>query len=269
MKLSSYNQFNYDLVKFGIDYACEHARAVGFDAVEFLAGDGSLPVRFPAEDVKAALKRNGLTVSCFSAFADLVNGSYDLIPIIDYASELGSPYFHHTVLPELRVPSVYDDVFDTAVKKATEIARYAEGKGITVLYEPQGLCFNGVSGLGKFAESIRKNISIGICGDIGNSLFVDEEPSGVMSAFAKDIKHSHLKDFFYSDSEIVSPPQYRSKAGKHLCDAKLFEGDIDIAACLKVIKESGYDSFFSLEFTASDEETKETMKKLSELWDSL
>lgn len=266
MKYSSYTQFNTDIKKNGMDYACAKAKAVGFEGVEFYEGRTSLEDTYSACQVKDFLQKYGLCVTCYSVFADLINGDTDRIyKTVDYASKLGSPYFHHTLFPEFDVRFLYGDLFDKTVNKAVDIAKYCNEKGMTVIYEPQGYYFNGVSGLGRIFEAVKEKCDIGFCADFGNSLFVDEKTEDVFSAFVNDIKHIHIKDFYYSENPRDYSPEYRSRNGKYIYNAQLFEGDVNIDKCFDTFKKIGYDGFVSFEFTADEQMTETLMTKLNGL----
>ncbi len=284
MKFSSYNQFKSDLSAVGIEYAAEHARACGFEGVELLDAGLSPDTRhFLSADhdlsaIKAALQKNGLQVACYSAYADIFADDRESLfqkiqHMIDCAAFLESPMFHHTIIPGFRsLPSsdapLYDDVFDEAIERVCTVAEFCKQKGIHCIYEPQGFYFNGITGLKRLFDAVRRE-NIGFCADMANSLCVDEDPADVFAAFADKTRHVHIKNYSVSARPISGVDQFPSLGGKYLCNAPLFGGNVSIEKCLKILKSSAYDGFASLEFPADDATTTELLAQLKHLWERL
>ena len=107
--------------------------------------------------------------------------------------------------------------------------------------------------------------NIGICGDVGNSLFVDYSPSLVFDNFAPYIKHVHLKDYYISDEPLENERNYKTLGGKYLRDAALGEGKVDIAYCLTKLREQNYRGDFAFEVEGSDEVMKKAMDYVKKL----
>ncbi len=276
MKFASYDQFNADLRAQGVAYAAAHAKATGFDGVEFLdtgylTGE-YLPDRYDAGALGAALAKEGLTVACYSAYTDLWRGDFEmtfaaLCRMIDFAAALKAPLFHHTLLPSLAnapEPLAYDRVFDDIFHRVLRIASYCEKRGLCCLFEPQGMYFNGKEGLGRLLSAVKMHSSnVGLCADCGNTLFVDEDAARLFTAFAMDIAHVHVKDYRLSATQPQAGKFYRSKNGAYLSPVPLFEGDVDLKNHLRIIQDSGYNGFISLEFTGSDSDMLAAIAKLN------
>ena len=252
----------------GLDCAAAWAQGKGFRSVEFYeeaAGAqksliGSLA---EARAVKERLAEYGLTTACYSLLGCLYGEGADeneafLMKQAEFAAELGSPFLHHTLLWWLQLPPnapTYEEAFEEVLDRATRVAKRCEGLGITCLYEEQGLYFNGVNGFGRFFKEMKKRQpNVGVCGDMGNILFVDETPDLFFEAFKKDIKHVHLKDYF-----LKTPPQpscdgvwYPTAGGNLLCDCKLGEGVVPFEKCISALKSAGYDGAYSFELSRLD-----------------
>lgn len=271
MKKSNYTTFFKDIKVHGVEYAVDRTVKLGFEAVEILGS--ARPSRWIKNremllSLKQLLAENQLAVSCYSAVVDLLSENADdvvehALTHIEYAAEIGSPYFHHTLVPGLVMSSdlpSFDEAFERVIDNATKIATACNRHGIVCLYEPQGLYFNGVSGLKKLIGEVRKRgCNVGVCGDVGNSLFVDCQPVDIFKEFAADIRHVHVKDY-----SIYTEPCdgcYKSVGGKYLLPAEVGEGDIDIKSCLSCL--DNYDGFISFEFEADDEEIKRTIARLA------
>lgn len=262
-----YNKFSSLVKNNGLEFAAQTAKNLGFSSVELfdMAGTDSTPT-FP--DVESAIHARkildsfGLSVACYSVGVNLVTLSdgikrnekaiKELLNYANIAKTLGSPYLHHTMIISLRLPENapnFEEVLSPVVGVATEVARYCEHLGLTCLYEDQGMYFNGTKQFGVFFEEMKKlNTNVGVCADIGNILFVDEDPLPFFNAFKDDIKHVHLKDYKIHDPKsCLEAYKLSSKGGKYLESVMIGKGDIDIIPCLDVLKTSNYSGAIALE----------------------
>ena len=265
MKFANYTTFEKDFRLFGLEYAVDHTKKLGLDAVEFIC----LPRvkryiferREDARTAKKLLDSRSLAVSCYSMYVDLLNGErgdFELVlHNIDCAAELGSPYFHHTFIPSAVYPSPrpsYETALSAVLEKAEIIAERCAGYGITCLYEPQGLYMNGVEGLsGILSEMKKRHSNVGICGDTANSFFVDTPPEDIYSAFKDDIKHIHVKDYLVSEPD-GGESRYKSRDGKYIREVALGSGSVDFKKLFSLLPD--YSGDISMEFDAPDEEMR-------------
>lgn len=269
--MTSYLQFFEDSRNFGFEYAISRAKALGFDSVENLA----LSYKKHIEDVSAvkeSLDRHGLYMPCYSILVQLfVQDPAEVLEQmrkhIDAAAALGARYFHHTVFPiyaKEKITNTYDEVYNSVVDTVEYIAKYCNDHGITCLYEPQGAYFNGVEGLSRiFFEMKRRGCDVGICGDMGNSLFVDVDPTEIFKAFAPEIRHVHVKDYAISDLPPQNCDHWETSKGKWLREVEMGTGAVDLAACCKELKKVDYKGAVSLEFQHTDEGFARTMSYIS------
>ena len=268
MKFTNYNPFYEDQKRFGIEYAAERTVALGFDSVEFLMA----PYTEHIEDVSAAraiLERYGLRVSCYSVYVQLFTSDQSeverhMLRHVEEAAALGAKYIHHTLFPiynQARIENSYDEVFSGIIALAERIAKECNRLGIVCLYEPQGAYFNGVDGLDRFLQEMRRRgCEVGICGDFGNSLFVDVDPREVIGRFARDIRHVHVKDYLVTDEEISERKRRSGVSGHYLYDAALGEGSVDFLHGFRALKQAGYDGAISFEIGGSDAELKSAIE---------
>ena len=286
MNISMYVGFSELVKSRGIAEAAKHAASLGFSSVELLEFvDGDVPhLTFgnidEAEEALRVLSSHGLSVSCLSVCANVVDIHAEaptaVKPVIerlkkcaDIAAALECPYLHHTLISHLRLPEnapSYDEVLPLVLEAAKEVADYCLSLGITCLYEPQGFYINGSYGFGSFFSLLKKRCkNVGVCGDMGNMLFADEPEYTVFEKHAADIKHVHIKDYYIkdelSDGEACKSP---SRGGKYLLRAPIGKGDINIAKCLKLLKNAGYNGAFSIEDSdvAGLSDTVKTVQKL-------
>lgn len=289
MNISMYVGFSELVKSRGITEAARHAASLGFSSVELLEfvdlENPSLTFKDKNDAAKAlkVLRSYGLSVSCLSVCANVVDiyaeNPTTVKPVIerlkkcaDIAAALECPYLHHTLISHLRLPEnapSYESVLPLALEAAEEVANYCLPLGITCLYEPQGMYFNGVEGYGTFYCEIRKRCqNVGVCYDIGNTLFVDRAPLPFIEKFAHDTMHVHLKNYRLRhpapDGETC---KLRSKSGVCLECVPLRSGDIDITSCLQVLKKAGYNGAFALEDYYDPDATADAIKFVTEIYE--
>lgn len=269
MKFTLYTYFAETLKKLGASGAAKFAADHSFSSVELLEmpfGGRGLVLKSveEAKALKIALDAQGINMSCLSValnvFADDCGANKDesaediLKRCADHAAALGCPYLHHTLTIGLKelpfdAPMTLDGMFDDLCERAERIAKYANSVGVTVIYEPQGMYVNGVEGFGRFYSEMKsRGLAVGICGDIGNTLFVDERPEDFFAAFAKEFVHVHLKDYLKDQKEEL--PQFAwssSRGGAYLAETLIGEGIIDYKVCMSHLIDAGYSGSFALE----------------------
>ena len=276
MTFTAYNTFVRDLGKGGIKYAAEHSRALGYSNVEFLDFCGTNPPRQKedASNVKRVLDENGLGVDCYSVYANILCKDKEFFEReiraqIDYAAAVGSKNFHHTLIPGYRpVDGVtFASAFEEVLERTGKIAEHCAARGINCLYEPQGAYFNGTEHLSRLLQAlIRDHKNVGLCADLGNSIFVDCDPVDVMRSLGTCAKQIHIKDYIISDTSLGMKGEMRSKGGKYLYDAFPGKGNIDLAECLRILKSLGYDGGISLEYVGEDADILDSMEYIKALW---
>lgn len=261
MIFTNYTQFYRDRSARGIEYAASHTRALGFNGVEYF-GRAHAQILPEAGRERQVLDREGLTVSCYSILAQLFTSDQKTVEEqmarhVEAAAILGSPYLHHTLFPPISMKTVTEscrEVFEGVVDLAERIAKRCHDYGITCLYEPQGVYFNGVVGLSKIYEELKaRGCDVGICGDFGNSLFVDVDPVEIFDHFASEIRHVHMKDYRMIGRGASDESAYESLSGKRFLDAPLGEGVVDFVHGFRVLRSVGYDGAVSFELEGGDD----------------
>lgn len=257
MEFTMYTGF-YPMVKtVGIEKTAEYAKRNGFTSVEVLcnavveAGE-AIPDVDSARKARDVLERYGLSVACYSVGANAWNGEEAIQGLkkrVEIASALGSPYLHHTLIPMLEEAPDYQKALKAAVYVAGSVADYARNFGVTCIYEEQGYCINGLEGFGNFYQEMKKRCkNIGVCGDFGNILYANEKPEDFLTIYAKEIRHVHVKDYIQKEADITPGRYWRKTKGKSwLRHTMVGHGVINIEACMKILKETGYDGPFALE----------------------
>ena len=254
MKFSFYGYFFQYMAEIGAEKTAKLAKDLGFSGLELLAISAPeynvVPDIKTAREVRAVMDEYDLPFVCFSFPCTLTRDNVlkRAFEKLEIAKELGSPYFHHTMVLEAlpEDPELFLKLPDVAEK----IANYAKELDITVLYEPQGYCVNGILNYSLFFDEMKKRCdNIGVCADFGNTLFVGEQPTAILKKYAADIKHVHLKDYLYKANGSFDPGEgwYHLPNGDMLRDTLVGHGAVNYVDTVKVLKDAGYDGYYSLE----------------------
>ena len=282
MRFTFYTRFNSTADRLGMEAAADYAVEHGFSAVEVLESAGSkdpvlIPDREAARKTKRILAQRGLSTACWSVGTTVYKSPTAIESLkrqAEIASEMECPFLHHTLLlwlaPFDGMPS-FEEGIDCAVNAAVEVARYAKPLGVKCIYEDQGLYANGVDGFGAFYRQVKQCCdNVGVCGDVGNSLFVDEGAEHFFEAYREDICHVHIKDYLVK--EFNQPPSrhwYPTKGGRWLRETMVGDGDVNLERCMDILKETGYSGTYALEMNHPEpfeEGVKQAMEYLRR-WD--
>lgn len=202
------------------------------------------------------MAERGLYCACLSVFINIYPDTEwareRLKYCADLAAALGSPFIHHTNYVHLSMadwmPSY--EVLHAAVKPVVvDLIRYARSKGVTAIYEPQGMFFNGIHGFFGLFNSLKSEDgceNIGICFDFGNSIFADCMPLDFLKVALPYVKHAHFKDYKFVDAPLVTG-RYYTRGGNMVEDVVVGTGDIQAKECLSLLLSGGYDGVFSTE----------------------
>lgn len=268
-----YSNF-YKIVKAqGIEAAADYAARLGFSSVEFLDAVRSnwvdtVPSVEAAREYRRVLGEKNLSVACYTVAVGLydptspdgVNHAAEegLMRCAERAVALGAPYLHHTITIDIDdTPIPYDRMLATVLPSVVRVAKYAASLGIACLYEEQGTYFNGVEGFGRFYRAVKAEVpNVGICGDIGNTLFINENSLSFFRTFATEFKHVHLKDYVVcaagdTGADMVFDgtyvKEYMLPSGTYLKECVIGDGIIETVACLEILKNTNYAGAIALE----------------------
>ena len=273
MNLCMFAFFNDLVWREGAADAVRFARECGFDTVEVLQPmqPSARPVFETFAHVEALrreLDANGMRCACFSVSSNVLANNLgasgdrsavdELKQCADIAKALGSPYLHHTLtlgyVPTSAEMDSLDAIFPELTARASEVAEYANSIGLTVLYEPQGYYVNGLEGFTRFYECMKqRGHSIGVCGDMGNSLYVNCAPDAFFAHYKEEICHVHLKDYHIEDEVLNRQNAKESRFwdmirdGRMITETRLGEGLVDMDACMAHLRDVGYDGAYATE----------------------
>lgn len=259
--VSAYSYFNWTHDLFLI---ARQARQDGFDGLEVL----DLPCNPEEETAYAGRLRTwcdslGLKLVCMSVGADLKDGcGGDLQSEIarlcrkaDTAAALGVKLMRHDVA--WKVPedgSTFDSFLPRFAQGCRAVTEYAAQKGIRTMSENHGFFVQHHDRMRALVQKV-DHPNYGALVDMGNFLCVDDEPTAAVGAMLPYAFHVHCKDFHVLQSVAADPGKgfFRSAGGAYLRGAILGHGNVNVSACLDILRSGGYKGALVLEFEGLEE----------------
>ncbi|OMF00765.1 sugar phosphate isomerase/epimerase [Paenibacillus sp. FSL H7-0942] len=263
------------------------------DAIRWIADQGGehveiVPMGFSLidnpqliDEIKAVAKEVGIDISNYAIGANfavqedaeaLEQEIQNVMRHVDVAAALGVKLMRHDVAfrpaPEGTVAQFEIDL-PVLVKACQRIADYAAGLGITTSIENHGYYVQSSERIQRLLhETARNNFKTTL--DVGNFLCVDEDP---VSAVKNNIPYAsivHAKDFYWRPS-YRNPGEgwFQTSHGNYLRGAIVGHGDIDMPEVFRVLKQSGYDGYISVEFEGMEDcktASRIAMDNVRRLW---
>ena len=134
-------------------------------------------------------------------------------------------------------------------------------RGISCIYEDQGFLLNTPERLGELLTDIGLP-NVGVCLDVGNSLFYDIEAETYAGILASYIKHVHIKDYIRKPIETVVPDKnwLYTVSGQALRNTIVGHGVVNFERIFSILILAGYDGYFSLE-NGAVEKTRDAVQE--------
>ncbi|BBI35379.1 sugar phosphate isomerase/epimerase family protein [Cohnella abietis] len=192
---------------------------------------------------------------------------------VDVAAALGVKLMRHDVAnsEDKSIKQFMKDLPKLA-DACRAIADYAAAFGITTSVENHGYYIQASDRVQALINEVnRDNFRTTL--DIGNFVCVDENP---VTAVRNNIPYAsivHVKDF-YLRPEYQDPGAgwFRSSGGNFLRGAIVGQGDLDIRSVLRIVKNSGYDGYLSIEFEGMEPcvmATEVALNNVKRLWEEV
>ena len=241
---------------------------IGFESIEFT--DFSFPEGEPplavAEKVRTACDKHSLVITNYPIGADFLTGSDgDLNAEIErvkneahVAHALGALCMRHDAtrgFPEGH-PGAKD--FDAALPRLKEgclaVTEFSATLGVRTMVENHGYFCQDSRRVEKLICAVN-HPNFGALVDIGNFACADEDCPKAVGVLAPYAFHVHAKDFHIKPGTLPFPGEgwFPSRAGNHLRGAIVGHGEIPVRQCLRILKNSGYDGYLSLEFEGMED----------------
>ncbi|MBM7584518.1 sugar phosphate isomerase/epimerase [Bacillus pakistanensis] len=246
------------------------------DAIQWVAEQGGehieiVPMGFHldndfqlADAIRQKADVVGIEVSNYAVGADFLKPSIEefeeeiarVKKEVDIAQRLGVKLMRHDVAwkapNEISIQEFERDL-PILSEACQRIAEYAAQFNIVTSVENHGYYVQASDRVQRLLHSVDKeNFKTTL--DTGNFLCVDEDP---VSAVKKNIQYAsmiHVKDFYIrSSARNMGEGWFQTSSGNYLRGAITGHGDINLVEIIKVIKQSGYDGYISIEFEGMEE----------------
>ncbi|MEK4508517.1 sugar phosphate isomerase/epimerase family protein [Paenibacillus sp. FSL K6-2524] len=271
-------------MKLGVSsYSLYQAMASGnmniLEAIEWVAENGGehieiVPFGFDFESnpeledqIREKAAAMGIDVSNYAIGANFITDSEEayeaeisrVISEVDRANRLGAKLMRHDVAsrPDTSIVNFNEDLDRIAVA-CQRIADHAKQYGIITSVENHGYYVQASDRVQALLHAVnRPNFKTTL--DVGNFVCVDEDP---ISAVKKNIPFAsmvHIKDFYIRPAHRnPGDGWFPSASGNFLRGAISGQGDLDLWEILRIVKQSGYDGYLSIEYEGMEECTKGT-----------
>ncbi|MGM0922454.1 MAG: sugar phosphate isomerase/epimerase family protein [Bacillota bacterium] len=268
-----------DVIQWIADNGGEHMEIVpyGFSVVDNIE---------LADRIKEKAESAGIVLSAYSLPANFVQQTQEefnqeverLKQHVDIVNRLGIKIMRHDVTafqlePEEMTIHYFEKHLAKLVEGSQLIADYAAQYGITTTIENHGFNVQSSDRVQRVIHAVnRTNFKTTL--DVGNFLCIDEDP---LVGVKKNIKYAatvHLKDF-YIRPYYENPGDgvwFRTVNENYLRGAIVGHGDINIREIMKLIKNSGYDGYLTVEFEGMEDckiGSKIGMDNVRRLWNEV
>ena len=233
------------------------AKDIGFDAIEF-SGGLEVPGWFKGgreefgRYMAGVCRENGLEVAAYLVGADLLSpGIVDKLKReAETAASLGAKTMRHDIAGNAPEGRTYYDLIPFFAEKINEVTEYAKTLGVRTCTENHGYFSQDSDRVVSLCKAVG-NSNFGLLVDFGNFMCADQISVNAVREAAPYAVHVHAKDFKYvskEESETAPPGYFNTRGGNHLMGCALGEGVVDVAACIEIMKDAGYDGYMTVEF---------------------
>ena len=242
------------------------AKEMGFDAIEFtdLNAPEGMEVTDFAKRLREESERVGLPIVNYTIGADLLNAEdlsaevERLHKQVDIAALLGASGMRHDATGgfkgENRTFKTFDNALPILADGCRRVTEYAAEKGITTMIENHGQFCQESMRVEKLVSAVG-HPNFGLLVDVGNFLCADDPSILAVSRVAPYARHVHVKDFHVKSGSEPNPGRgfFGTRAGNYLRGAILGHGNVPVYQCLRILKQSGYDGYVSIEFEGMED----------------
>ena len=242
----------------------EKAAEMGFSAIEFIdmKADTLDGQKRLAESIRREAERVGIEIAAYTIGGCLWKETREeelaeverLKNQLDVAKILGAPLMRHDVCYTLTKTGrgrSFDLMLPSIAENARAVTEYGASIGIRTCTENHGRIAQDNDRLERLFNAVAHD-NYGLLIDMGNFLFVDEDPVMAVSRLAPYAFHVHAKDFTKKAEKDASHP-IMSRAGTYLAGAVIGEGVVPVKRCLSILKAAGYDGYVSIEFEGCED----------------
>lgn len=254
----------------------------GGEHVEIVPLGYDLPGNFELADrIREKAASRGIEISNYAIGANFLTDSEEAYQKeiervkgeVDLAARLDVKKMRHDVAQSAdRSIANFNKQLERMAEACRQIADYALTYGITTSVENHGYFVQHSDRVQALIQAVdRPNFRTTL--DVGNFMCADENSVAAVKNNISYASMVHIKDFYLRPSH-QNPGQgwFPTLQGNYLRGAIVGHGDIDMREVLRVIKDSGYDGYISLEFEGMEECKTGTLiglQNIKRLWEDM
>lgn len=264
--LSSYSLFR----------AIQAGQMTILDAIDWIAQhEGEhieiVPLGFSLEDddgladaIRIRAKDAGIDISNYAVGGNIIQDSREayeneikqLKRQVEHAASLGVKLMRHDIasrpVEHTSIDVFYQDL-PLIVEACGEVADYAAKFGITTSIENHGFHVQASERVQLIVNLVnRDNFRTTL--DVGNFVCVDEDSVSAVKNNISIASMVHLKDFYMRPAyKYPGEGWFTSTHGNYRRGAIVGQGDLDMWEIIKVVKQSGYNGYVSIEFEGMED----------------
>lgn len=234
------------------------AKELGYDGVEIVRGDQSdREMRALAATLKVQSEEAGIPIIAYMVGADFIKNGLDsevnrLKGEAEIAALMGAPRMRHDSTAGIDAYGnkvSFEDALPVVAEGYRRVTEFAAGLGVKTMIENHGYFMQDAERVKKLIEAVN-HPNFGWLADMGNFMCADEVSVESMKIAAPMAAHAHAKDFHYKTADEYIPAQgwFGTRGGNKLRGAIIGHGVVNVPACLKLLKEAGYNDWLSVEF---------------------
>lgn len=209
-------------------------------------------------EIEASVARTGVEISGICLGADMLgdNRAEEIAKVkryIDLCVRLGAKYLRHDIViwgNRLADTAAIENAYPILADACREIAEYGATKGVVTSVENHGFVMVSADRLTRLHHMVNHpNFKLTV--DVGNFLYVDENPYVATKRTLPHASVVHFKDFYMRKTE-PGPGWLTTAGGKFIRGSVLGYGDLDVQALADAVIASGYDGYISLEYEGGE-----------------
>ncbi|MGG4047662.1 sugar phosphate isomerase/epimerase family protein [Paenibacillus favisporus] len=192
---------------------------------------------------------------------------------VDIAARLGVKLMRHDVASRQDTSIIqFNQEVGRLAEACREIADYAAQYGITTSVENHGYYIQASDRVQTLVQAVdRPNFRTTL--DVGNFMCADEDPVAAVKNNIPYASMVHIKDFYLRPAALnPGDGWFRTASGNFLRGAIAGHGDINLRESIRIIKESGFDGYFSIEFEGMEDSfqgTKIGLENVKRFWNEV
>lgn len=237
---------------------CDKAKEIGFNGIEFTDLNSDNPVAL-AKEIKAHCDNIGLEIIAYTVGANFLSEDIEaeikrVCGCVDICEALCAKLMRHDVCYSLPKEHLYSwrDAMKQMAPHIRRVTEYAKAKGIKTCTENHGYIFQDPARVEALILEVGNDNYGWLC-DMGNFMCTDADPVKAVTVAAPYAFHVHAKDFLYKKGGEC-PEGFFPTAGRNwLRGTALGHGVVPVDQCIRILKDSGYDGWLSLEFEGMEE----------------